>query len=192
MAIQLHRRFEIKTLKNDNYGGKQPDLLSQAMVQLEPEIRRALEYYHLDGHSLKKSYELAGIGHRFNKGNAYVSKSSKFSKAFIEHLMDRQLVIREFGLDEHKAVELVKMRDAAFRAGDITPAIRAHELILKLISRLGLGGGDRDNESNRKETSQMTREKLIARLDEIQMAVTGELADIPGRSVESGVEERWG
>ena len=65
--------------------------------------------------------------------------------------MDRQLVISEFGVDEPKAVELVKMRDAAFRAGDIVPALRAHELILKLVSRLGPVGGDRDNGSKRKE-----------------------------------------
>jgi hypothetical protein len=178
----------MKARKNECDKGKQPDLLSQAMVQLEPEIRRALEYYYLEGHSLKKSYELAGIGHKFNKGNAYVSKGSKFSKVYIEHLVDRQLVISEFGVDEPKAVELVKMRDAAFRAGDIVPALRAHELILKLVSRLGPVGGDRDNGSKRKEASQMTREEIIARLDEIQMAVTGEPADIPGRSVDSQLE----
>ena len=181
----------MKALKNEHDKGLQPDLLSQAMVQLEPEIRRALEYYYLDGHSLKKSYELAGIGHRFNRSNSYAAKSRKFSKVYIEHLMDRQLVIREFGVDEPKAVELVKMRDTAFRVGDIAPAIRAHELILKLIGNLGPRGGSEDD-GNRKNAPRMTKDEIFAWLDEIQMAATGELADLPGRSVDSGFEEMSG
>jgi len=38
----------------------------------------------------------------------------------------------------------------------------------------------------------MTKDEIIARLDEIQMAAIGELADIPGRSVDLGFEERSG
>ena len=79
------------------------------------------------------------------------------------------------------------MRDEAFKSGDITPAIRAHELILKLIGNLG-GKSVVDN-GKRKAAIDMTKDEIIARLASLQLEATGESLGMPKDSVDAEFEE---
>jgi len=163
------------------------DALSQALTQLNVDVRKTLEYHFLGGYSLEKAYQMAGIGDRYDPSNGYKIKLSKYARVYIKHLQDRQLVVGEFGVDEPKAISLVKMRDEAFKSGDITPAIRAHELILKLIGNLG-GKSVVDN-GKRKAAIDMTKDEIIARLASLQLEATGESLGMPKDSVDAEFEE---
>lgn len=172
---------EIRKAQNKS---PQADSLGQAIRQLDETNKEILELHFLHGFSLRKSYELAGVAEKYENKNAFKVKVGKFAGIYIEYLKGRQLVLQEFGIDMPKAVELIKMRDKANKVGDMGPAIRAHEMILKLMGDLGAGagkGGGKKGGEDEGETREpgSKRDEIIGRLNKIQQDVTGESADIP-------------
>jgi len=156
---------------------EQPDLLERAVRQLRSDTKSILEFHYMHGYNLRDAFMAAGAENRYNNKDAYAIKKGVLAGAYISHLMDRQAVIAEFGKDDIKAIRLMKLRDKAEREGDTAAAIRAHDMILKLVGAFPgkgpVGGGERPQVDKGK------REEILARLAEIQKGVTGESPDIP-------------
>lgn len=186
MSERIEEEIDPVGSEKDWSKSPQADDLGQAMQQLKDIDKNILEYHFLYGHSLRESYRLAGAEKDYTSTYGYRVKQGKFAGIFIEYLKGRQLVYREFGVDMPKAVELIKLRDQAKRVGDLGPSIRAHEMILKLMGDLGPAhrvsgtsdGGSSGNQGPGKDVDRSSRSEILTRLDEIQMAATGEHIDI--------------
>jgi hypothetical protein len=140
--------------------------------RIRPDIRAFLEYHILEELSLKAACQAAGLLYHKNVSQ---HKFSKAGKAYVAQLKRRRRVIVEFGVDEPSLVVLLEIRDKALESGSHIAATKAHELCLKATAKAiaeGKGIG------SKKEVDKMTREEIIAEIQEIKLKADGKDFDL--------------
>ena len=137
--------------------------------RIRPDIRAFLEYHILEELTLREACRRAGLPYHKNISQ---HKSSKAGKAYVAQLKRRRRVIAEFGVDEPCLARLLEIRDEALKAGSHIAATRAHELCLRVAAN-----SDRKWAGGKKEVAQMTREEMLAEIQEIKLKARGEIID---------------
>ena len=67
---------------------------------------------------------------------------------------------------------LMELRDTARKAGSFVAAVRAHELCVRVAAN-----SDKKRTGNRKAVDVMTREEMIAELQELELRARGDIVD---------------
>jgi len=169
--------------KPGDYTTPDQNLIDMVYAQMDTGTRKVLEGMYLGGMSLKQACENAGVKY-------YTSKStitrSELARAYIEHLLERADVIREFKVDDLALVELVKIRNAAHALGQEGAATRAHEICMKAVGRLSKEEKPPDP---LKDVSEMSREEMLAELNQLKLKADGQPLVSTEASVASEKEE---
>jgi predicted RNase H-like nuclease (RuvC/YqgF family) len=120
-----------------------------------------LEIHVLEALPLREACRRVGLPYHKNVSQ---HKSSKSGKAYVTQLKRRRKVIEEFGADIPSLARLIEIRDMALLAESYTAATRAHELCVREASK---ANSDRKRTGAEKEVAQMTREEMLAEIQEI-------------------------
>jgi hypothetical protein len=140
-----------------------------------------LEYHILEELPLKAACEMASLP--YNK-NVSQHKFSKSGKAFVSQLKRRRRVIVEFGVDEPSLATLIEIRDEALNNGSYVAAARAHELCIRVA-----GNSDRKWTGGRKDINEMTREEMLAEIQEFNLRAGGKGFDVDEDPRDAAFEE---
>ena len=133
--------------------------------RIRSDIKLMLEYHILEALPLREACRRAGLPYHKNISQ---HKSSKAGKAYVAQLKRRRRVIAEFGVDEPCLATLMELRDTARKAGSFVAAVRAHELCVRVASN-----SDKKRTGSRKAVDVMSREEMIAELQEIKLKADG-------------------
>ena len=150
------------------HSSPEQNLVDVAHSQMDAGTKKILEAMYLHGMSIKQACEHAGV--KYYRSKMIVARS-EVAKAYIEHLLERAAVIREFGVDDLHLVELVKIRDMARNTGQGAAATRAHEICMKAIGRLSKEERPQDSLKSVKE---MTRKEMLEEFSRYKMKADGE------------------
>jgi len=137
--------------------------------RIRSDIRTMLEIHVLEALPLREACRRAGV--RYTK-NASQAKFTKSGKTYVAQLKRRRKVIVEFGVDEPSMTTLMELRDTARKAGSFVAAVRAHELCVRVASN-----SDKKRTGNHKAVDVMTREEMIAELQELELRARGDIVD---------------
>jgi hypothetical protein len=152
--------------------------------RIRSDIRAFLEYHILEELSLKAACEAAGLPYHKNVSQ---HKSSKAGKAYVAQLKRRRKVIVEFGVDEPSMATLMELRDTARKAGSFVAAVRAHELCVRVAAN-----SDKKRTGNHKAVDVMTREEMIAELQEIKLKADGKGIEVEESPLVTELRESMG
>ena len=172
-----------------NAGGHVKNALEQnalavAIYAIPDEEKNMLEYLYLHGMSLKQAAEKSGMVYNSNSG---IVRKKQRNQAYITHLIERQKIFSEFGVDDPMIVQLVKIRDTAHMAGQGGAAVRAHEICMKSVGRLK--ADEKKPEGDAKPVDDMSREEVIAEIQELTSKAGLQLAESKDENLEVQTEE---
>jgi len=154
-----------------------------AIAQMDPGNRKVLDGMYLHGMSIRKACEYAGVKYYHSKTTI---TQSEIAQPYIQHLLERADVIREFHVDDMHLVELVKIRNRARSLGQEGAAVRAHEICMKAIGRLSKEEKPPDP---LKSVGEMTREEMLEEFSRYKMKADGKPLENLSESVKSEKEE---
>ena len=152
--------------------------------RIRPDIRAFLEYHILEELMLREACRRAGLPYHKNISQ---HKSSKAGKAYVAQLKRRRKVIVEFGVDEPSLATLIEIRDEALKNGSHIAATRAHELCVRVASN-----SDKKRTGNHKAVDVMTREEMIAELQEIKLKADGKGIEVEESPLVTELRESMG
>ena len=152
--------------------------------RIRSDIRTMLEIHVLEALPLREACRRAGV--RYTK-NASQAKFTKSGKTYVAQLKRRRKVIVEFGVDEPSMTTLMELRDTARKAGSFVAAVRAHELCVRVASN-----SDKKRTGNHKAVDVMTREEMIAELQEIKLKADGKGIEVEESPLVTELRESMG
>lgn len=156
----------------------EPNPIKVALQHMSDEEKSILDCLYLKGMSMTRTCEFLEIRYNTNRTNI---KRKPAYQAYIRHLMDREAVISEFGIDDPMIVELVKIRDIARATGQVTSAVRAHEICMKSVGRLSKE--EKNDSSGKKSVEEMTRSEMLEELSDLKLKADGYGFEIESESV---------
>ena len=140
--------------------------------RIRPDIRNMLEVHILEDLSLRAACQKAGL--RYTK-NASQAKCTRSGRAYVEQLKRRRKVIVEFGVDEPCLATLIELRDAALKAGSHIAGVRVHQLCIRVADN---AHSVRERAGSKRDPNDMSREEIIAEMQEIKSRAGGMNVDI--------------
>jgi hypothetical protein len=170
----LSHYFYSDIINDENYVKRRTKMTIQQSDQvhenrIRDDIKLMLEYHILEALPLREACRRAGV--RYTK-NASQAKFTKAGRAFVTQLMRRRRVLQEFDVDEPCLARMLEIRDEALKAGSHIAAVRAHELCVRVAAN-----SDKKRTGNRKAVDVMTREEMIAELQELELRARGDIVD---------------
>ena len=175
----LEKREARKPGKNN----LEPDPVAVAISVMDPNTRALLDLIYLKGMTVEQACIEVGVKYYLSKSHI---KRTAQARPYILWLLDRQKVIKEFGVDDIQLVELVKIRNKAHELGNSAAAVRAHELCMRAVGRLQK---EEAKTKERKPVNEMTREEIIEEILKIKMRADGQVTEKENDFVDVEYEE---
>jgi hypothetical protein len=152
--------------------------------RIRDDIKEMLEIHVLEALPLREACRRAGV--RYTK-NASQAKFTKSGKTYVAQLKRRRKVIVEFGVDEPSMATLMELRDTARKAGSFVAAVRAHELCVRVAAN-----SDKKRTGNHKAVDVMSREEMIAEIQEIKLKADGKSFEVEESPLVTELRESMG
>jgi len=145
----------------------EPDPLAVAIAQIDPETKGLLERIYLRGMSMRNACIDYGCNYYPSKSEI---KHTKLVQPYIQWLLDRQMVMNQFGVDDVQLIDLIKIRDAANKVGNSAAAVRAHELCMRAVGRLK---ADEKKPTGERDVEDMSREEILDEMKKLKIKADG-------------------